>query len=232
MSMADLELVLPNLASFRQWGKLAERCSLAKKLGCQLVEVPGDLVKNVTEMARTGQAVGDILGPEGVSSPYGQRAERCRFILHTDPGIPRRAGQGRLFVPELRWSDRHWTGSYAESIGDMAAAIGRRPRVLLENKARQKVARVEEMTVVMDALPRGQGYGLVIDVPNLWRSYRSGWKEAFRELPREYVRGVHLHWKHRAPGADDPIDWAVVLGTIRDRSGPLFVNPEVSQWTS
>ncbi|MDN7025959.1 hypothetical protein FGU65_13875 [Methanoculleus sp. FWC-SCC1] len=131
--MAVVEFIYPNVASVRQRGGLAERWALADAAGCSYVEMPADLVKNRTEVERTGQDVGSFLSAASIELLYesgGGVDGGVRYILHTEPSVPRRDGYDLVTQTPLRWYDDAWVTTFVEMLlgieeflGSPAAAV-------------------------------------------------------------------------------------------------------------
>ncbi len=68
--MAQAHFVYPNVTEFEQRGGLAERWARARDIGCDIVEVPADLIKNKTEVERTGQDIGSFLTQSSIELLY------------------------------------------------------------------------------------------------------------------------------------------------------------------
>lgn len=97
--IGKIKWIYPNTSELNRSGcrgGLAEREKLRKALGFDLVEMPGDYVKNISEMSRTDLALGSpFLVREDVANIYVNNASGpVRYSLHTEPALPRRAGGG------------------------------------------------------------------------------------------------------------------------------------------
>ena len=120
--MPRADYIYPNVTEVAQRGGLRERWHLAGSLGCAYVEIPADFIKNRTEVERTGQEIGSLLNQSSVEHLYEQDTPlpgTFRYLLHTEPAIPRRDRHGRQVTAELRWRDRDWVIAF----GDMLLAI-------------------------------------------------------------------------------------------------------------
>jgi sugar phosphate isomerase/epimerase len=107
------------------------------------------------------------------------------------------------------------------------SVAGKQPLFLIENKYRQRVERIETMIELIDRLPHNEHFDLVIDVMNLWKTYRSRMPEAISSIPWVHVRALHLHFSHRAPSNDDPVGWPAIFEEVRGQPRSMFLNPEV-----
>jgi len=163
--MAGARLVLPNLASLPQRGDLAARWALARQLGLDAVEMPADLVKSRREERMTGQPIGAVPNEDAVVQLYRPGAG-ARYVLHTDPGIPRR--DGAVVVPELRWNDDRWTAAYASFLVQVAERLGPPPEVVEVHAGRESsVAEVvKAMTALRDRLSAATGAAVTVAVEN------------------------------------------------------------------
>lgn len=259
--MAAFELVLPNLARLPQRGDLRARWALANELGLDVVELPADLVKNRREERITGIPIGGFLGPEAVDVLYSPGPPEARYVLHTDPGIPRR--DGTMFIPELRWGEKGWTSGYADSLGLTARRLGPAPLMIevhsgrhcdleqvieaaaglakamrsrcgkevmvgVENKVGQIMATGEDMARAGDLMDLSgeDALGIVLDVPNLWKSRGRRAPEDLDVVPIRRLLGVHVHDRHRPPDPGGQIDWEAVADLLERTDGAL-INPEV-----
>lgn len=111
--IGKIKWIYPNTSELNRSGcrgGLAEREKLRKALGFDLVEMPGDYVKNISEMSRTDLALGSpFLVREDVANIYVNNASGpVRYSLHTEPALPRRAGGYPSTTAELLWFDHDW----------------------------------------------------------------------------------------------------------------------------
>ncbi len=150
--MRCVRLVLPNLVSLPQRGDLAERSSMARQYGLDLVEMPADLIKSRREATLTGQPIGAMPSERSVDLLYRHGRGDARYVMLTDPGIPLR--DGAMIMPELKWDDDSWIEDYAHFLSAMAGRLGTPPGVV-EFHAGMNVAiecMVEAMARVRDLL--------------------------------------------------------------------------------
>ena len=121
--MPGADYIYPNVTEVARRGGLLERWGLAEPLGCTYVEIPADFIKNRTEVERTGQDIGSMLTRSSIEQLYRQDAglpHSLGYLLHTEPGIPRRDHHGRQVKAELRWRDPEWV----IALGDMLLEVG------------------------------------------------------------------------------------------------------------
>lgn len=256
--MARLRLVLPNLSSLPQRGDLAARWALAREFGLDAVEMPADLVKSRREEELTGLRMGAFLDRGAVDRLYAPGGGEARYVLHTDPGIPRR--DGAMVVPELRWREDEWTDRYARSLALIARRLGPPPEVVevhagrgngigevvaamarlrdalseevgaavtvaVENKAGQAVATAEDLIAAAERM--GEGLGIMLDVPNLWKAGRRQAERGIKDIPADRLVGLHVHERHRAPAPGGTEDWEAVRRLLGATDRAVLVNPEV-----
>ena len=118
-----IEYVFPNTSEISLRGSLEERLALAGAAGCSLVEVPADLIKNVTESAVTGQGLCTFLNKQSIGLLYkksGQPSGKIRYILHTEPSIPRRDEYGICVQAPIRWYDPGWVSSFIQMVVEIS----------------------------------------------------------------------------------------------------------------
>lgn len=123
IAMSGADYIYPNVTEFTQRGGLLERWRLAEPLGCASIEVPGDFIKNRTEVERTGQDIGSMLTRSSIEKLYQQDVDlpdSLSYLLHTEPTIPRKGQHGRQVKAEVRWRDPAWVTAF----GDMLLEIG------------------------------------------------------------------------------------------------------------
>lgn len=116
-------------------GGIQQRLDAARALGCDLVELPADLVKKRSEVIRTGLAIGCFLDRSAIARVY--RADSVianrKLVFHTEPQITSGC--------RLCWHDGSWLRSFlemqlalSEHLGVCPAAIeihpGRRPNTV------------------------------------------------------------------------------------------------------
>lgn len=114
MSRMQVEYVLPNVSDIRQRGGLKEREELAHQFGCTYVEVPADFIKNKTEELKTGLAVGTPFLKESIPLLYSQNTVEngdIKYILHTEPAIPRTDRFGIRIQAVIKWHQPDWVNS-------------------------------------------------------------------------------------------------------------------------
>lgn len=125
----SLTFVFPNLSGIPQRGGVSSRAGLARDLGCGLVEIPADFVKNKTEVKRTGLEMGSPLTPAAIAELYDAETGPAPlpYILHTEPSLPRMDAYGVRSQVRLCWYDREWTESVVEMIARIADQLGAAP---------------------------------------------------------------------------------------------------------
>lgn len=124
--MLDVSYVYPNVSELNRGGRgsLAARWKLADELGCDYVEMPADFIKNKTEIRLTGLDLGAFLTKDAIRLLYDIRtpiSPETKYILHTEPSIPRTDGYGIRHQSPLKWYDNRWV----ENIINMVIRISK-----------------------------------------------------------------------------------------------------------
>jgi hypothetical protein len=188
--------VLANTSEMNRGGRggLAARLQMAGLLGCDLVEMPADFIKNKTEIRLTGLEMGSFLDQSAISLLYGADPvpASCQIVLHTEPELSlpcllcwhdrawvdafvrmQIALIRHLRVPpaviEIHPGDRHNTikdiiGGALRLIEEVGNAFGRAPLVLLENRTRQVVSTGQDLLEFWRSVARGGGLSEQIGV--------------------------------------------------------------------
>ena len=115
--------MLPNLASYKQRGGIVERSRKIERINQELktndfeiIEIPGDFIKNKTEMSKTGFQLGKMLDTSAVCSLYTKtKGPKKPYILHTEPALPRRGDSSRI-TPKLKWFDVEWYQKFIDHV--------------------------------------------------------------------------------------------------------------------
>jgi len=121
-----IEYVFPNTSEISLRGSLEERLALAGAAGCSLVEVPADLIKNATESAVTRQGMCTFLNKQSIGLLYkkpGQPSGKIRYILHTEPSIPRRDEYGICVQAPIRWYDPSWVSLFVQMVVEISGFL-------------------------------------------------------------------------------------------------------------
>jgi hypothetical protein len=121
-----IEFVYPNTAEISLRGSLEERRALAGATGCSLIEVPADMIKNATESAVTGQGLCTFLNKKSIELLYkksGRSLEKIRYILHTEPSIPRHDEYGICMQVPIRWYDPGWVSLFTQMVVEISNVL-------------------------------------------------------------------------------------------------------------
>jgi Xylose isomerase-like TIM barrel len=120
--------VYPNVSQLNCGGRggLTKRWELAKITGCTYIEVPADLVKNKTEVGLTGLDLGSFMDQKSIQAVYtaGSPDEGVRYILHTEPSLPRTDGYGIRHQARLRWNDPEWVDNLVTMVLGICRHLG------------------------------------------------------------------------------------------------------------
>lgn len=140
--MPSVDYIYPNVTEISRRGGLLERWCLAEQLRCTYVEIPGDFIKNKTEVERTGQDIGSILTRSSIEKLYQHEAGlpyTLRYSLHAEPGIPRRRDRhGRQIKAELRWRDPEWVITFGDMLLEIGDFLGVPPDIIEVHPGSQK----------------------------------------------------------------------------------------------
>ncbi len=131
--MPGADYIYPNVTEVARRGGFLERWHLAEPLGCSHIEIPADFVKNRTEVERTGQEIGSMLNRSSVEHLYEQDTDlpgSLRYVLHTEPAIPRRDRHGRQVKAELRWRDPDWVVAFGDMLLEIEDFLGIPPGII------------------------------------------------------------------------------------------------------
>ncbi|BBL68737.1 hypothetical protein [Methanoculleus chikugoensis] len=132
-AMPGADYIYPNVTEAAQRGGFLERWHLAEPLGCRYIEIPADFIKNQTEVERTGQEIGSMLTRSSVELLYEQDAAlpgTLRYLLHTEPAIPRRTPHGRQATASLRWRDPGWVAGFGDMLLEIEDVLGIPPEII------------------------------------------------------------------------------------------------------
>lgn len=93
---------------------LSSRRLLAEQVGCSLIEMPADLIKNRTECDLTGLPLGSFLDHRAIQLLYEPPVGpgKADYILHTEPSLPRTDGYGLRNQAPLKWYDQDWVDRF------------------------------------------------------------------------------------------------------------------------
>lgn len=131
--MPGADYIYPNVTEATQRGGLLERWHLAEPLGCAYIEIPADFIKNKTEVERTGQEIGSVLNRSSIELLYLQDTGlpgSLRYLLHTEPAIPRRDRHGRQVTASLRWRDPGWVAGFGDMLLEIEDVLGIPPEII------------------------------------------------------------------------------------------------------
>lgn len=116
----------PNIGPFNRNGRggLRKRQKELKKINkkygtvdFQLVEIPADLIKNVSEEKRTGLRVCSFVDEKSVKHLYtpGFLDIEVRYVLHTEP-VSSKKGLNGSCTPKLEWYDPNWVTKFINHV--------------------------------------------------------------------------------------------------------------------
>ena len=127
--MLDVSYVYPNVSELNRGGRgsLTARWKLANELGCDYVEMPADFIKNKTEIRLTGLDLGAFLTKDAIRLLYDIQtpiSPKTKYILHTEPSIPRTDGYGIRHQSPLRWYDKRWVDNIINMVIRISKHLG------------------------------------------------------------------------------------------------------------
>ena len=126
--MPTISYVYPNVSGIAQRGSLGERWELAEPLGCTYVEMPADFIKNRTEVRKTNLEICSVLTPGAIEMLYEADSQPGgRYILRTEPSLPRTDGCCLRSQAPLRWYDAGWRKSFIMMVIGISAHLGLPP---------------------------------------------------------------------------------------------------------
>lgn len=133
IAMPGADYIYPNVTEVTRRGGFLERWHLAEPLGCAYIEIPADFIKNRSEMERTGQEIGSMLTRSSVEHLYEQNTDlpgSLRYLLHTEPAIPRRDRHSRQVTADLRWRDPDWVAAFGDMLLEIEDFLGIPPEII------------------------------------------------------------------------------------------------------
>lgn len=151
IAMAGADYIYPNVTEVARRGGLLERWRLAEPLGCAYIEIPADFVKNRTEVERTGQEIGSMLTRSSVEHLYEQDTAlpgSLRYVLHTEPAIPRKDLYGRQVTAKLRWRDPDWVVTFGDMLLEIEDFLGIPPEVIEIHPGGRKNTHADIVTAI------------------------------------------------------------------------------------
>jgi hypothetical protein len=131
----QVKYVYPNVCELNRKGRgsLYSRHLLAEQTGCSLVEMPADLIKNKTECELTGLVLGSFLDQQAIRLLYESPVEPhdIKYVLHTEPSLPRTDGFGLNHQAQLKWYDQDWVDHLIQMIISISERL-KAPSVAIE----------------------------------------------------------------------------------------------------
>lgn len=110
--------------------------------------------------------------------------------------------------------------------------LGTEPLILLENRTGQFISSGRDIAdfwqYVKQNYPEMRDkIGVVLDVQQLYTVTKNRFLNNLELLPIESIKGLHIHYRHRAPSNSDEIPWKDVFTKVRQIEGDLLINPEI-----
>ena len=146
--MVYVSYVYPNVCEIKQRGGLLERWQLATKLKCKYIEIPCDLIKNKTEEEKTKLLIGHFLTNEAIEALYTKdsyQPSNLKYILHTEPSLPRIDSYGLPHQVPLQWYNNEWVNKYTKMMISLSKFFKYPPSIIeIHPELRSKILRVIE----------------------------------------------------------------------------------------
>lgn len=117
--MPMIKFVYPNVSGIEQRGSLVGRWKLASQSGCEYIEVPADFIKNGSETKKTKLDLCSFIPPKALPLLYKRDSAippQLKYILHTEPSLPRSDGYGLSSQAPLKWYDEDWINRLTEMV--------------------------------------------------------------------------------------------------------------------
>jgi len=149
--MPGADYIYPNVTEVARRGGLLERWHLALPFGCMYIEIPADFIKNKTEVERTGEEIGSMLSRSSIEHLYEQDTAvpgSLKYLLHTEPAIPRRDQHGRQVTAELRWRDPDWVVAFGDMLIEIEDYLDIPPDIIEIHPGGRKNAHADIITAM------------------------------------------------------------------------------------
>jgi hypothetical protein len=106
------------------------------------------------------------------------------------------------------------------------------PFVVLENRTGQFVSNGEQIQkfwqiLLFENRSLSKYVGIVLDIQQLYTVTKSDFLKQLYYIPKESVKGLHIHCRHRTPSVENKIPWAEVFTWLGEIEHNIFLNPEV-----
>jgi hypothetical protein len=106
------------------------------------------------------------------------------------------------------------------------------PFIVIENRTGQFISNGEQMHEFWQALLSEnhnlrKDVGIVLDIQQLYTVTKDDLLKHLNHIPKESVKGLHIHCRHRTPSLDNKIPWEQVFTWLGEIEHEIFLNPEV-----
>lgn len=91
------------------------------------------------------------------------------------------------------------------------------PYILVENRTGMYISTVKDMIKFYEIISENlssseiEKFGLCIDISQLYTEQRKDPTTEISKIPRNYILCWHIHYKHKTPSKQDPINWKKLL---------------------
>jgi len=104
--------------------------------------------------------------------------------------------------------------------------------ILLENRTKQFISTGRHLNSFWKYLKEKHAdlethVGIVLDVQQLFTATGKRFIQELDLIPREAIKGLHIHRKHGPPSLADPIPWRYVFEHLREILPQALLNPEI-----
>ena len=96
------------------------------------------------------------------------------------------------------------------------------PYILIENRTGMYISTVKDMikfyeTVCENLSPSEiKKFGLCIDISQIYTEQRKDPTNEIAKIPRNYILCWHIHYKHKVPSMQDPINWREITKILKE----------------
>jgi len=109
-----------------------------------------------------------------------------------------------------------------------------KPVILLENRTEQFISTGKQIKTYWNHIKDEHSdlvkdTGIVLDIQQLHTKTGDRFLQELEQIPKDCLKGFHIHTKHRWPKLNDLIPWRYVFGKIKQLDQNIIINPEIHQ---
>lgn len=105
------------------------------------------------------------------------------------------------------------------------------PVIVVENRTGQFISDGNQISDFWEALLHSGRLcdvaGIVLDIQQLYTVTKKDFLDQLNIVPKNAVKGLHIHCRHRTPSIENEIPWEGVFSWIKEIKHNIFINPEV-----